>query len=886
MKWRSLAAALFLTLLGATVVGASSLSLQIYLEDNHAGSFHWLAQNLDLEEAHTLVHFDAHSDASAIFDSDGVREKIRRVASREARAELLEEWRRDGVVQCFDWIEPLLPRPFERVIWVPGEATPPGRARGMERLAVEYLDGHLEAAPRASGSMKGRYVVRDLRELERTFVEGPPLVVSIDLDSFAGLPATAATARFERMWKWTSERRNLRAVTIAISRPFLRDDAEAHRLVEMVLRAALSLPTARLQFEPYRSVGKDRSALAQRLRAAGRPVPAYDLAGAPESLRALLLSARDRLRTAFEVPRLAAQLEQWSREAARLRVIVRGHDPSADGIWRVPADTPCAIELAAEPWFEQPGSIEWFAEVPVHPSCNLMASDREFIGFAADAPPRPRWRRERLESRGPELSSTALRRHLDETTGCGAVRVMARAQLGACLRETPPIELRFSRGSGFRAAVLEQFRLPYLLGSGLLTDDSASGPETGWGADCANFVVAAFRRTGHRIPWSDPRQLRSHLFALATQTTPGAVRFTPEDLEAGIVVHLGTHAAALIEDRPPLGVLDANDLVAHQLEGFPELVPLGQFLRARKQERFDVLCAPRAEVNPLAVIGGDVMLGRSIGVAIEAGLDPLAGIAPLLRAAPLVVANLECVLGSGGEARPDRRYALRAPASAATALRAAGFHAMGLANNHSDDFGADGQAVTLAALKAAGLGAIGTAAGGSYADPQGRIAVIALNAVPAEPDAAPGMDGLLDARDRPAVLAAIQGARARAPQIIALVHWGEENTARVTDEQRELTRWLILEGGVDAIVGAHPHCLQPVDFLAGRPVIYSLGNLVLDGAPSVPHWNRGALAAFHRAGGQTLLPRLIPVQLDARGFPEPVVRRRGHDGWAAWNSGE
>ena len=95
------------------------IALPIYIEDNHAGAFYWLAQNLDLNEACTLLHFDAHSDASAIFNSDNLRDDLRRVVSREERAERLEAWRRKGTVQCFSWIEPLMPSPIGRVIWVP-----------------------------------------------------------------------------------------------------------------------------------------------------------------------------------------------------------------------------------------------------------------------------------------------------------------------------------------------------------------------------------------------------------------------------------------------------------------------------------------------------------------------------------------------------------------------------------------------------------------------------------------------------------------------------------------------------------------------------------------------------------------------------------------------
>src|SRR5262249_59622971 len=102
-------------------VSAAAKPLPIYIEDNHAGTFYWLAQNINLDEPCTLILFDAHSDASGIFDSDKIREALRKVASVQDRQTLLDRWRGKGVVQCFNWIEPLMPAPIEKVIWVPAE---------------------------------------------------------------------------------------------------------------------------------------------------------------------------------------------------------------------------------------------------------------------------------------------------------------------------------------------------------------------------------------------------------------------------------------------------------------------------------------------------------------------------------------------------------------------------------------------------------------------------------------------------------------------------------------------------------------------------------------------------------------------------------------------
>src|SRR5438477_12856200 len=145
----------------ALLIAASAAAkvLPIYIEDNHAGTFYWLAQNVDLDQPCTLILFDAHSDASGIFDSDKIRDALRNVASPQARRALLDRWRGQGVVQCFNWIEPLMPSPIRQVVWVPAERMSPDEVRKRTEQATALLDGHLEAAPRRTGSLRDAYGV-------------------------------------------------------------------------------------------------------------------------------------------------------------------------------------------------------------------------------------------------------------------------------------------------------------------------------------------------------------------------------------------------------------------------------------------------------------------------------------------------------------------------------------------------------------------------------------------------------------------------------------------------------------------------------------------------------------------------------------------------------
>src|SRR6266403_820299 len=311
----------------AAIAGANVLP--VYIEDNHAGTFYWLTQHIDLDQASTLVLFDAHSDASGIFDSDKIREALRKVASVEDRQTLLDRWRNHGVVQCFNWIEPLMPAPIAKVIWVPAEKLSPEEIRKRTREATALLDGHLEAAPRKSGSFRELYAVTDFETLEKHIDPSRPLIVTIDLDYFAGLPAAQQEKAFARIWNFVIERPNLRALTFAISRPYLKSDEEAHRLLKLALTSALLLPTAQIEFEPLLTVPNDHSNLAKELMVKGEKLPAFDVTRAPAELRARILSESKRITVRHDAARWQRLLREWD-EATQLHLQVKNRQASTD----------------------------------------------------------------------------------------------------------------------------------------------------------------------------------------------------------------------------------------------------------------------------------------------------------------------------------------------------------------------------------------------------------------------------------------------------------------------------------------------------------------------------------------------------------------------------
>jgi hypothetical protein len=815
--------------------------LDVYFEESHAGSFYHLAATLPLDEPHTLVLIDAHSDSNGIPDSDRMRAAIRRVPDAAARADVLARWRREGAVQCYDWIEPLMPAPFSEVVWIAAPQLSRLEIGRRQTLARELLDGHTEAFPRESGALAEKFRATDWAAFEREMARWPKerhVVVSLDLDYFAATPDERLAAEFERVFAGILRVPGLCALTISRSTPFLRDAVQADRLTVLALDAATSIANARVTFAPFAETGPDRSLRARELAAQGRPLPRMDLRAAPPELRTLLLTRTGPGLARVEMrgdtgPLLAA----WRADPFLPAASVAGEVAEPDGWHRLRADGGHRLRVA----HADGGKVRWFALVPTVPSTNVAGLA---LGFADDA---PRWLRRVPQpiGEGAELSLVALAPLLEPTTRAGSALVFAEVGRDGERWRTNILRLELLAGGGFRSALSGQFARPYAFGCGLL---AADGPDALVAADCANFLIAALRRDGWRLPWGNPKQLAAHLEEAGACRDFARDRPLPlraEDVAAGLFIHLGSHVAAVWEDRAPLGRLDPGDLVAHHLEGLPEIVPLARLMRGRAGFRLMRLPPPPAAAR--LVIGGDVMLGRGVAERIEKGGDPFAGIAPLLRGAELALVNLECVASPLGQPVPGQPFHFRAHPRAPELLAAAGVDVVSLANNHAGDFGPDAARDAAERLRAAGL----RGAGGEpvRVEIHGRRFVIFACASTA---------------DEP-LLAQIRAAGDAT--VIVLPHWGTEHDPAPDDEQHALAARLVA-AGADIIAGSGPHTRQPLVFENGALVSYSLGNLIFDGPGPDLGWSRGALLEVTVASdGRIIRARELPVAIAPDGTP-------------------
>ena len=245
---------------------------------------------------------------------------------------------------------------------------------------------------------------------------------------------------------------------------------------------------------------------------------------------------------------------------------------------------------------------------------------------------------------------------------------------------------------------------------------------------------------------------------------------------------------------------------------------------------------------------GDIMVHDP---QIPAALDPATGlydffpsfapIAPYLKGADYAIGNFET--RTAGAARGYSGFpAFNSPDAIAKAVKDSGIDLVGTANNHSLDMDYDGLATTLDVLDGFNLSHVGTYRSAAeqkkpfIATIQG-VKVAFLNYTQdtngsSRPTDKPWSLNLLG--DGSACIAEAKAAREQgADLVVAFLHWGREYE-RAPDSSQRTTGTRLLQNGVDVIIGAHPHVVQPIERLTvdrgGKPfeayVAYSLGNFL------------------------------------------------------------
>ncbi len=223
-------------------------------------------------------------------------------------------------------------------------------------------------------------------------------------------------------------------------------------------------------------------------------------------------------------------------------------------------------------------------------------------------------------------------------------------------------------------------------------------------------------------------------------------------------------------------------------------------------------------------------------------------VAPIFSGADLALLNFEGNLGGGSYGYATGGAPLELP----KALKSMGVDAVQTANSAAIRQGVKGLVTTLESFEHVGLMTLGTYAdsddfrrNGGYeiVEVEGiRIALIAFTkgmdnlGLPAGSDDCVNLlykDYSTDYKevDTDRIARVLRNVSEEQPDLtIAMVHWGSEYNEEISDSQQKIRKQL-QEGGVDIILGTHPHLVQKVDYdpIAKTLVAWSLGDFFGDG---------------------------------------------------------
>jgi glycosyltransferase involved in cell wall biosynthesis len=238
---------------------------------------------------------------------------------------------------------------------------------------------------------------------------------------------------------------------------------------------------------------------------------------------------------------------------------------------------------------------------------------------------------------------------------------------------------------------------------------------------------------------------------------------------------------------------------------------------------------------------GDIMLGDSascVGFGFRTRyqhhiLPAFAGVEAQLRRGEVVYGNLECMLTRRGRGSTRLQTdQMRGDPEYASTLRAAGFTALGVANNHAMQHGLEAFEQTVDCLQRAGIAVVGLRGhDGWCAAPVVqttraglRVGLLGYSWRPRQYDEGtpPYAEG-----DVAAVEQDVKQLAKLVDVVVVGLHWGEEFLGLPSaDEVGAAHR--IIEAGARVIIGHHPHVVRPVEQYAAGVICYSLGNFVTD----------------------------------------------------------
>ncbi|GGV23297.1 capsular polysaccharide biosynthesis protein [Actinomadura cremea] len=293
----------------------------------------------------------------------------------------------------------------------------------------------------------------------------------------------------------------------------------------------------------------------------------------------------------------------------------------------------------------------------------------------------------------------------------------------------------------------------------------------------------------------------------------------------------------------------------------------------------------------LLAFGGDTNFEAQLRARLAEPETAFGPTAKVLRKADLAMVNLETAITTRGTKAP-KTYAFRAPASAFTALKAAGVDVTSMANNHGMDYGVTGLRDSLAAAKKSRFPTLGIGMNAAQAYKPYRVTVkgnklaivgatqVLDDHLIQEWTATDTKPGLASAKVVPRMVQAVEEAAKGSDVVIVHLHWGEELNPCPLPRQKELAQQLTA-AGADIIVGGHAHIPLGGGYMDnGAYIHYGMGNFLFASARGQSA--RSGMLILKVEDGKVTADKWAPVRIEG-GVPIPLQGSAAKAEVKRWN---
>lgn len=265
-----------------------------------------------------------------------------------------------------------------------------------------------------------------------------------------------------------------------------------------------------------------------------------------------------------------------------------------------------------------------------------------------------------------------------------------------------------------------------------------------------------------------------------------------------------------------------------------------------------VILANSAQADVVLTMGGDVNFNRNrmvvepdgvrYGQQIATWESLTRGIKPLING-DLNFANIETVVtGDPTLVNQEKQFAFMSHTNSIRHLIDIGFNLFNLANNHAYDYGMTGLYHTMSnfnrlkkenpSIVFAGVDTRPYLLQPQVFERNGiRFAFASISIVDSNFQAKEDRPGLLQIRsDKDYRDLMIAFKKTKADYKMLSMHVGFEGQNKLDPGQQARFRYAIQYGGIDLIIGHHPHVIRPIEKYQNSLIFYSLGNYLMLGS--------------------------------------------------------